>query len=92
MIRQKIKRYFLLKYQAGILVLLVIMKKLDSWAHTNEKEYNPEYLFSEDVVKSIIKEGKDLFGRNYKYKIVPLSESFPRYLINNKDKYDEIIG
>ena len=69
-----------------------IRQKLDSRAHTNEKEYNPEYIFSNDVVKSIIKEGKDLFGRNYKYKIVPLPEYFPRYLINNKDKYNEIIG
>ena len=69
-----------------------IRLKLDSWAHTKEKKYNPDYLSDQDAVKKIIQQGDDLFGRDYKFKILPLSDMFPKYLIENQKKFNHIIG
>lgn len=69
-----------------------IRQKLDSWAHTNETEYNPDYLADKENVISIIKQGKDLFGRDYRYEIQPLSKIFPKYILENQGKFNHIIG
>ena len=33
----------------------------------------------------------DIFGRNYSYQKVALDNSFPRYILENKEKYSEWI-
>ena len=39
-----------------------------------------------------ISRGEDLFERNINYKIVKLDESFPDYIINNKNKFKDWIA
>ena len=36
-------------------------------------------------------EKKDLLGRNYRYEAINIDKSFPDYILNNKDKYQEWI-
>ncbi len=38
-----------------------------------------------------MKEKKDLLGRNYKYETIKIDETYPRYILNNRDKYKEWI-
>lgn len=69
-----------------------IREKLDSWAHTNEKEYNPDYLMDKNSVDAIIKKGGDLFGRDYQYVIQPLSDIFPKYILENQNRFSNLLG
>lgn len=65
-----------------------IIKKLEAFAHT---EYNkPEYKDSTKIEQAL-DEGRDIFGRNFKYKFVKLDDTFPAYLVNNKEKYKNLI-
>lgn len=69
-----------------------IREKLDSWAHTKEKKYNPDYLKDKDSFVEIVKQGEDLFGRDYKFEILPLTPVFPEYLLSNQEKFSDVIG
>ena len=42
-------------------------------------------------IEERISERKDLLGRDYKYEIKKIDESFPDYILNNKEKYQEWI-
>lgn len=68
-----------------------VRKKLDSWAHTGESKYNPEYLRDPDNLLEIMNSGEDLFGREFRFKFFELDESFPKYLLLNMDKYKSFI-
>ena len=35
-----------------------------------------------------MKEKKDLLGRNYKYEAIKIDETYPKYILNNRDKYN----
>ena len=44
------------------------------------------------ILKNIeerISEKKDLLGRNYKYEVINIDKSFPDYILNNKEKYQD---
>ncbi len=65
-----------------------IQKKIKSFAHD---EYNKnEFLKIENIKKKIIS-GNDLFNRNQNYKTVDLDDTFPKYILDNKKKYNEWI-
>ncbi|TND08084.1 MAG: glycosyl transferase family 17 [Bacteroidetes bacterium] len=65
-----------------------IIKKLESFAHT---EYNkPEYKDPQRIAE-ILEKGEDLFGRGFKYRFVPLDESFPVWLRENIAKYPGLV-
>ena len=65
-----------------------IQKKIKSFAHD---EYNKnEFLEIENIEKKIIS-GNDLFNRNQNYKTVDLDDTFPKYILDNKKKYNEWI-
>lgn len=68
-----------------------IIYKLNAWEHAKELKYSPEYLRDPDKIKEIINNGEDLFGRDFKYKFIDLDDSYPKYLINNKDKFRHLI-
>ena len=38
-----------------------------------------------------IKENKDLLGRNYKYEVINIDQTFPDYIQKNREKYKEWI-
>ena len=65
-----------------------ISKKLRTFAHT---EYSHESYSAPDVIKTKIKNKKDLFNRGYDYIKVELDNSFPKYLLQNKDFYKDFI-
>jgi beta-1,4-mannosyl-glycoprotein beta-1,4-N-acetylglucosaminyltransferase len=66
-----------------------IIKKIKSYSH---QEFNtPRFTNKDNIEKKILK-GEDLFDRKLKYKIVNLDETFPDYIINNKDKFKDWIA
>ncbi len=62
----------------------MIIKKLEAFAHT---EYNDSRYKNPQKIEEIINSGKDIFGRNYSYRFVPLDDSFPEYILKNTEKY-----
>lgn len=54
-----------------------IIEKLEAFSHT---EYNLEKYKSEKNIIELIKNGKDLFGRDLEFKIVDADYSFPKYI------------
>ncbi len=66
-----------------------ISKKLKTFAHN---EYKSEYYSSIEVIRKKIDQRIDLFDRGEKYKVVKVDETFPKYLIENLDKYKKYIA
>ena len=65
-----------------------ISKKLKTFAHT---EYSDDEFSSIDTIRKKIENRKDLFNRGYEYEKVKLDESFPKYLLDNKEIYKDYI-
>ena len=42
-----------------------------------------------DLIKNKIIRGEDLFSRNIKYKKMKIDETFPKYIIENKEKFNK---
>ena len=59
---------------------------------SSDQEYNKsEFIDKNDVAKKI-KSGKDLFNRkDHFYIAVPLSRKFPRYIVENKKRFNHLI-
>jgi len=56
-----------------------------------KSKIDEKYLSVEQIEKSI-KKGKDLIGRNEYYKKIKIDESFPKYILENKEKlFDWIV-
>ena len=66
-----------------------IRKKIFSYSH---QEYNTEEFTNISLIKNKISKGEDLFSRNIKYKKVNIDESFPNYIIKNKEKFKKWIA
>jgi beta-1,4-mannosyl-glycoprotein beta-1,4-N-acetylglucosaminyltransferase len=65
-----------------------IIKKIESFAHT---ELNiPKFKDKKKILQKI-KNRKDLFDRNILYKKINLDNSFPDYLLHNKNSYKKWI-
>ena len=66
-----------------------IISKLEAFAHT---EYNkPEYKDPERIRRAIA-QGEDIFGRDFHYRFVPLDDTWPRYVLDNRDHFAGCIG
>ncbi len=65
-----------------------IIQKLEAFAHT---EYNQSQYKSPEKIQEIIQSGKDLFDRDFKYKFVPLDDSYPEYILKHINKYKHLI-
>ena len=63
-----------------------IKQKIEAYAH--QEFNNPETL---ENVASQLASNKDVFGRLYEYKVVPLDDNLPKYLLDNLDKFAEHI-
>lgn len=64
-----------------------IIYKINNFAHT---EFNTKHININNV-KELIENKKDILGRNIKLKAERLDKSYPKYLIDNKTKYDQFI-
>lgn len=66
----------------------MIIKKVEAFAHS---EYNKVEFKDAKKIEEALKSGKDIFGRNFQYKFVPLDNTFPEYIIRNKEKYKHLL-
>ena len=65
-----------------------ISKKLKTFAHS---EYSGDEFSSTEIIKNKIENRIDLFNRGYKFEKIELDNSFPRYLLENKNFYKDFI-
>ena len=65
-----------------------IIKKISSFQHT---EFDKEEIKNKENIINKINNGEDIFERNYIFKKIEIDNKFPKYLINNKDKYSNWI-
>jgi beta-1,4-mannosyl-glycoprotein beta-1,4-N-acetylglucosaminyltransferase len=65
-----------------------ISKKLKTFAHT---EFSKNQYSDINIIKKNIEEHKDLFGRNITYTKVNMDNSFPEYILKNKNNLKEWI-
>ena len=63
-----------------------ISNKIKSFAH---QEFNKENFTDVNKIEKKIVNMSDIFGRDYIYKRVELDESFPKYILDNQEKYRE---
>lgn len=70
-----------------------IIEKIETFAHTKyHSMYNTEEFKNPERIKSIMEEGKDLYGRKIEYLTVPVDETFPVYLSQNLDRFKHLIA
>ena len=59
-----------------------IVKKIQSFSHG---EFNTAQFTNEKLIEEKIAKGEDIFNRDIKYKKVEIDNTFPDYIIENKD-------
>ena len=65
-----------------------ISLKLKTFAHT---EFSSDEYSNEKIIEEKIRKRIDLFNRGFTYHKVDLDKSFPKYILENKEKYFEWI-
>ena len=63
-------------------------KKIRSFAHG---EFNRDDIVNEENIRLKIEKNEDIFERGYKIKKIEMDESFPKYVLDNKEKLKEWI-
>ena len=66
-----------------------IRKKIISYAH---QEYNNDKFINVKNIEKKISDTVDLFDRNITYKVMSIDDSFPDYIVNNKEKFKDWIS
>ena len=72
----------------NILLPSEISTKLKTFAHS---EFSSDKFSKEEIIKDKIESYSDLFEREHKYIKVKLDNSFPDFIIKNKEKFDDWI-
>lgn len=98
----KVKKNFLKYFKRGINVIdnggwhfsylkkpIDIKKKIESFAHS---ELNKERFKNIENIEKNILQGADLYNRDLYYSKIPIDNDFPKYLIENLNKYKEWIA
>ena len=65
-----------------------IALKIKSFSHG---EFNIKELTDQKKIESRILNNKDIFDRGYKFKKIQIDENFPKYIIDNKKKFNHWI-
>ena len=65
-----------------------ISLKLKTFAHS---EFSGDQFSSTDVIKEKIEKKIDLFNRGHQYKSIEINKEFPRYILENMQKYKKFI-
>lgn len=60
-----------------------ISKKIRSYSHS---EFNLPEFTDEKKIEERIKQRNDIFDRNYKYEKINLDDTFPKYILDNREK------
>ena len=66
-----------------------IIKKIESYSHG---EFNTSELNNKKTIEEKIKFGKDIFDRGHKLKTIKIDETFPKYILNNQEKFNDWIN
>ena len=66
-----------------------IRNKIISYSH---QEYNTKEFTNPDLIKKKISLGEDLFQRKINYKRIEIDNSFPKYIIKNKERFKDWIA
>ena len=61
---------------------------MKTFAH---KEYSGEEFSSLNIIKDKINKKIDLFNRGHTYKVVNLDNNFPKYILDNLEKFEDYI-
>ncbi len=59
-----------------------IKKKISSWAHS---EFNKPEINNDENITNAIKTGKDVFGRDMKFEVVKIDETYPKFIQDHKE-------
>ena len=62
--------------------------KLKTFAH---KEFEPDKFSSVEIIKEQISLKRDLYNKNQIFSKVELNDEFPKYILNNRDKFNEFL-
>ncbi len=65
-----------------------IIKKISSFQHT---EFDKDEFKKKEIIEKKIRNGEDIFDRNFVFKKIEIDDKFPEYLISNKEKYKDWI-
>ena len=65
-----------------------IANKIKIYSH---QEYYKDEFINEEKISKRIENKQDLFDRNIKYEKIEIDESFPKYILNNKEMFKEWI-
>lgn len=66
-----------------------IQKKIAAFSH--HREYNMPKFTNEKHLKASLAMTKDIFNRKFKWERVPIDNSFPKYLLENLDRFNYMI-
>jgi len=61
-----------------------IINKISSFQHS---EFDKKEFKDMNKIKEKIKEGKDIFNRNFIFEKIIIDDRYPDYIIKNKQKY-----
>jgi len=65
-----------------------ISKKIKSYSHS---EYNKSIYTDEKKISERINSRTDIFDRNFKYAKIDMDNTFPKYILENINKYKDWI-
>ncbi len=68
-----------------------VLYKLRSFCHAKEVKYSIGDLDNPQKLIELIEQGIDLYGRDYSNSFVELDERFPRYLLDNRERFNHLI-
>ena len=68
-----------------------VMYKIKSLEHASEDKYKFDYLSDAQAVEKMLNEGRDLYGRDHRYRFVEIDKSYPDYIRNNLSKFAHLI-
>ncbi len=66
-----------------------ISNKIKSFSHG---EFNKDHSSKKENIRSKIEQGKDIFDRGFKLRKVEIDNTFPKYILENKEKFKEWIA
>ena len=65
-----------------------IVKKIKAYSH---QEFNKDDFIDEKKIETKIKNGQDLFNRDIEYKKIKIDDGFPKYILENINKFEDWI-
>ncbi|HEU4717796.1 MAG TPA: hypothetical protein VFU15_08175 [Bacteroidia bacterium] len=65
-----------------------IIKKLESFAHD---EYNRDEFKDPKKIEEAINNGRDILGRDFRYRFVKIDDSYPEWLLQNLERFPHLV-